>query len=235
MFATIAQTKVRAAARLTGKQATHSRKIKRKECRHLARNNKKALRKKLRHLQKSYHVLPTGEMDFTRDCHTLADEYVKQGNKRSDRFNDWVKSHDNRNIMHYGLRLLLPALIGYMTSYVCPMTTETRGEHIPFRPPSYVFRAVWPILYIMIGLAWVKNGRTVLVDSVYTSVSVMLALWIYVFSCRKEIMGSIYVMLLSITSVISGIIVSDNTASRLLLAPLLSWLVFALLLNTHVL
>lgn len=227
MFATIAKTKVKA-GRLTRKQ--RSRQIQRKYCRDIARKNKKDVRRKLRKLQEKPH----DPNDFRADCHTLANEYVKQ-NMPSDRFKDWVESHDNKNIMHYGLRLLLPALIGYMTSYVCPMTTETRGEHIPFRPPSYVFRTVWPILYIMIGIAWEKNGRTILVDSVYTAVSFMLALWIYVFSCRKEIMGSIYVMLLSITSVISGIIVSDNTASRLLLAPLLSWLAFALLLNTHVL
>ena len=135
------------------------------------------------------------------------------------------------------MRSILPALLGYITHYFCPMNNnKNNGKKVPlFRPPPYVFYIVWPILYITLGISWKNNTRTLLIDSVYISLSSLLALWIYVYSCRNSVMGSVYVMLLSITSTIAGIIVSDNVVSQLLLTPLLTWLVFALLLNTHVL
>ena len=54
--------------------------------------------------------------------------------------------------------LLFPLVSGYLTTFFCPMQKNT-GSKVKFRPPAYIFKIVWPILYLLIGLAWVYSKK----------------------------------------------------------------------------
>lgn len=130
---------------------------------------------------------------------------------------------DNTNIIY----LFFPMISGYITSAFCPMNRND-GANIKFRPPSYVFGIVWPILYLLLGAAWVlSNSKTLY----YLVLSLILCLWIIVFSCFKDKKSASWILLASVTMCTSVIVVSSKK-SQLLLTPLLGWLLFALLMNT---
>ena len=122
--------------------------------------------------------------------------------------------------------LLFPLISGYITISICPMKKNS-GSSVKFRPPSYVFGIVWPILYLMIGYAWINAKE----HSIwYLTLSLSLCLWLVVYSCQNNKKGAIGINLLSILLVLICYTVSDQL-SKLLLLPLLVWLGFALLLS----
>ena len=49
---------------------------------------------------------------------------------------------------------LFPIIRGYLTANICPMNSNS-GSKIKFRPPGYIFGIVWPILYLLLGAAWI--------------------------------------------------------------------------------
>jgi tryptophan-rich sensory protein len=58
-----------------------------------------------------------------------------------------------------------------------------------------------------------------------------LGLWTVVYGCLGNKKAASWVLVLSIASVISNLVIGTQS-SRLLLCPLLAWLVFATLMNT---
>ena len=122
--------------------------------------------------------------------------------------------------------LLLPLISGYITAFFCPMK-KSAAKNVVFRPPSYVFGIVWPILYLMLGYAWVNSKN---LSIWYLGVTLSLCLWLIVYSCQNNKEGAIGINLLSILLVLICYTLSD-TLSKLLLLPLLVWLGFALLLS----
>ena len=52
--------------------------------------------------------------------------------------------------------LFLPLVSGYTVSAFCA-PTKSAASNIKFRQPSWIFGIVWPILYILIGLAWINS------------------------------------------------------------------------------
>lgn len=122
--------------------------------------------------------------------------------------------------------LLFPLISGYITVSICPMK-KTSGSNVKFRPPSYIFSIVWPILYLMIGYAWINAKK----HSIwYLALSLSLCLWLVVYSCQNNKKGAIGITLLSILLVLICYTLSEKL-SKLMLIPLLVWLGFALLLN----
>ena len=61
--------------------------------------------------------------------------------------------------MNY-LYLLLPMLSVYLVGVFYPIGKEA-GKDIPFRPLSWVFGVVWPVLLLLIGYSWtLRPGLT---------------------------------------------------------------------------
>ena len=74
--------------------------------------------------------------------------------------------------MNY-LYLLLPMLSVYLVGAFYPVGKEA-GKDIPFRPPSWVFGVVWPILLILIGYSWtLRPGLT----NYYLLLTLLLSTW----------------------------------------------------------
>jgi tryptophan-rich sensory protein len=111
------------------------------------------------------------------------------------------------------------------------------GANLKFRPPSAAFGIVWTILYLLFGLSWViascntnlLNNKYI-VNVLYSLITILLTLWIVVYSCYNNKKGGIFV----IATCIGVIILTMNIAtviSRLMLTPLLTWLLLAIFLN----
>ena len=132
------------------------------------------------------------------------------------------------------LRLLFAMILGFGINMIprCKMTPKA-GQTVKFRPPSYIFSIIWPILYILFGLSWIfakQKMKTRQVDILFALQAVLLTSWIVVYSCLSNKKGGIYVLLLNIL-VLMIIIMLVPLKSQLMLVPLLVWILFALLLN----
>ena len=132
------------------------------------------------------------------------------------------------------LYIFIPSLMGYITSYFCNVG-ESSGKNIPFRPPGWVFGVVWPILYLLFGLSWYfsilyKGDNNLQVNMLYLLLSSLLCIWIIIYGCYNNKKFGIYILLLSLLNILI-IYTIVNIKSKLLLTPLMIWLLFATLLN----
>lgn len=125
--------------------------------------------------------------------------------------------------------IFVPSLLGYGTAMFFKIGNQA-GENVLFRPPAIVFSIVWPILYIMLGLSWYfsRQKNTLLSDIFYISLIIFLSLWIVVYSKSKK--NAIYILLLSIVFALLSYTVAD-LKGKLLITPLIVWLIFATILN----
>ena len=127
--------------------------------------------------------------------------------------------------------LLLPLVTGFATSAFCTIGSDS-GSGVKFRPPSWVFSIAWPILYLLLGYAWVVSRRNdSKSDYLYGALTLLLVLWIIVYGCANKRKDAVYILLLSIIAIIACF-ANSPTKSKLLLSPLFGWLLFALLMNT---
>lgn len=131
----------------------------------------------------------------------------------------------------YIIKLFLSMFIGYLVSIKCKMNKNS-GSTVRFRPPSFIFGIVWPILYLLIGFSWIQATDTITenrIDALYISLSLLLGFWIVVYACMENKLGSLYVMFFIILNLLFLMILIP-TKSRLLLAPLCVWLAYATLI-----
>ncbi len=124
------------------------------------------------------------------------------------------------------LYLLLPLVSGYTVSAFCG-PSKSAGASVKFRPPSWVFGVVWPILYLLIGLAWINSKRYTLY---FITLVILLNLWLITYVCQKNKLGGVYILFLSLLCTLF-IYTSVEKFSKYLISPLMIWLLFALLLN----
>ena len=133
-------------------------------------------------------------------------------------------------------RFIFPLILGFVVGALpsCKMS-KSSGSTVKFRPPSWVFGVVWTILYILFGLAWVisitSENNIILVDVFYSIITVLLTSWIIVYSCYKNKKGGVYVLVGCLCAIILAFNVSP-LESRLMISPLLAWIILATLLNT---
>nr|WRJ69828.1 TspO/MBR family protein [Oceanusvirus sp.] len=124
---------------------------------------------------------------------------------------------------------LVPSVAGYAASALCPMDAESRAANPDYTPPGWVFGVVWPILYILLGVAWYLNVTDLRVSPVYALLVAGLTAWVPLTSCYRENTAGIW--LIAFCSLLVGYcMLLSGSASRMMLLPLLSWLSFAILL-----
>jgi len=132
--------------------------------------------------------------------------------------------------------ILIPVVVGFTTSMFCNVRSDA-GKSVKFRPPDYVFGIAWSILYMCLGFAWFfsnkygKRENKVLINIMFSLVVLSLSSWLIVYACGKNKKGGIYVLLLSVLMTLGAYTVSPTTLPKLLICPLLIWLMFATLLN----
>lgn len=126
--------------------------------------------------------------------------------------------------------VLLPAILGYIASAFCRIGTNT-GSSVKFRPPPLLFGIIWPILYLSLGFSWIIAHRINPYSNIfYVLTIILLTLWIIIYGCVKSKMGGIYILLLTFVLLLMCFSFG-NEWSRVLISPLIGWLMFAILLS----
>ena len=151
-----------------------------------------------------------------------------------------IRSSGYRAIAPGGLSALLrpeialvavPAAVGYALSAACEMPSSAE---IPFRPPAWAFGVVWPVLYLLLGVAWFRTASSAgflsFSSASYLLTTALLGLWLVVYSCLRQTRNAVFVLLASVLSVAFNLALSGPT-ERLMLIPLMVWLCFATLMN----
>lgn len=120
--------------------------------------------------------------------------------------------------------VVIPALLGYAASYKCPMTNQS-GSNVNFRPPAVAFGIVWPLLYLCLGYAWYRSGKTINIP--YILISLMLAAWIILYSCYNKKKEALWLLYATLAVLLPTIVSANDTITIYLLSPLFVWLLFA--------
>tara|TARA_B100001741_G_C16489314_1_gene568885 strand:- start:692 stop:1057 length:366 start_codon:yes stop_codon:yes gene_type:complete len=109
----------------------------------------------------------------------------------------------------------------YLSGLFFPIGKDS-GKDIPFRPPSWVFGVVWPILLLLIGYSWVLRPK---LSVYYFILTILLSSW-SMFYANNRILAFINI-LLTIGFSIYLILHKFKKKSSYLLIPLVLWLSFA--------
>jgi len=125
--------------------------------------------------------------------------------------------------MNY-IYLLTPLICVYLVSMFYPVNDS---KDVSFRPPSYIFAIVWPILLLLLGYSW--NLRPNI--SLYILLILLLSGWLILFRLSKKV--AFYELILTLLLSIFLLFYKYETTSSLLLIPLILWLSFAVVLNFY--
>lgn len=133
------------------------------------------------------------------------------------------------------LAFVAPLLTGFGTSAICPMGNSA-GESVAFRPPSAVFGPAWVVLYILLGWSFARSLKETRSPSLnaflYCSLIFLLSFWIVAYACMKRKHLALAILLMSLLACFSCTLLNNSTWTKLCLAPLFIWLIFALFLST---
>lgn len=131
---------------------------------------------------------------------------------------------------------LIPIISGYFIISLCKMDKQS-GVDVKFRPDPVSFSIIWPILYILIGVSWaVSNRCNKLYNILYTLLTLTLITWVIIYnncviySKDNKFIGCFIILISLILSIMT--ITNGPHLSRFLMAPLVGWLIYALLMNT---
>ena len=130
--------------------------------------------------------------------------------------------------------LFTPIVTGMVTSFSVG-SMSSAAESVKSRPPGWVFSVVWPVIYLLIGYAWAimfKEGT--LINVFMGTLTASLVAWIIVYTQGSKKAG-LYVILVSllISLMVWSYTLKESKISYTpyLIVPLVSWLVFATMLN----
>lgn len=126
--------------------------------------------------------------------------------------------------------LLAPMVTGYLSSAISG-DQRNSGINVQFRPPGYVFGIVWPILYLLLGCSWIVSSRVQRLNSLaYGCLTLLLSSWIVVYTKLQNKKGGVYIILASLMAALTCF-ASGNAMSKMMVAPLIGWLIFAMMMN----
>lgn len=132
------------------------------------------------------------------------------------------------------LTVLRASAFGYAVSLaaLCTRQCGTLGEENrgPLQPPAWVFRVVWPLLYVTTGFAWARAGARG--DVPLGVVTAFCCGWLVVYVCLKR--RAVAALILAIVTGVT--IFAAATLQGVeggMLIPLSAWLAFATFLNGY--
>lgn len=133
------------------------------------------------------------------------------------------------------LLFIVPLTAVYIVASRCPVGMSA-GARLSFRPPPVVFTVVWPLLLLLMGVSWRKcmqasgDSRLMICHCIYASTVLALMAWIGLYACDAAKEQAPWALVIAICGVLLASQQGSST-SRSLVAPLLAWLIFALVMN----
>jgi len=117
---------------------------------------------------------------------------------------------------------LLPLFLVFAVGNVCDLSTKYDKKTVKNAPmpPSWVFKVIWPILLLLLGLCWAQHRQSVLIPCIV----LLFVAWPYA-RCSKNILLSRVILVTSL--VLTSYMLSS---CRNLLVPQTLWLSYASLL-----
>ena len=130
------------------------------------------------------------------------------------------------------LIILFPSILGYSLSSICPVSKNS-GIKVSFRPPSYIFAIVWPILFLLLGISMMIAFRNnINLFWLYFLTTIIIVSWIVFYSCLGNKNIGAYTLIFSV--ILIGIcIFFSKPLQRILMSFLLAWCIFATILNLY--
>ena len=128
--------------------------------------------------------------------------------------------------------ILLPSILGYLSASLCNIK-DNSGYSVNFRPKPSVFSIVWIILYMLLGLSWyyaMKESNKAIIMIFYVILNIALCSWIYFYACKNQKINGIYALIVSFILALWCYTIG-NLESKLLIVPLIGWLLFATFIN----
>lgn len=154
------------------------------------------------------------------------------------------KSQLRMSLLRWAL-FVVPAvmLLGFISGTVSGSGEDNRwyAELMKpdFQPPGWIFGVVWPILYLMIGLAFSMvlhargaKGRTVAI-ALFSSQLILNYLWSPLFFGMHKVTSGLYLIILIFLLAVAATFAFGRIrkAAAWLMVPYLAWLSFAIMLN----
>lgn len=129
------------------------------------------------------------------------------------------------------VKLLLPLVSGFLVGGLCPM--KDSGADINARPPAWVFGTIWPVLYLIVGYAWVTMSRhkSKIADPLFSMITILLTLWVYLYSCAKRKRLALYVLVALVALGLAALKLCKDEMICIGLSVYVAWLLFAMQLN----
>lgn len=132
--------------------------------------------------------------------------------------------------------LAVPQLIGFV-GWLLGGSAGYEGLHIPdFAPPPWVFAAVWPVLYLMMGLAsWLARREGAPLGLYWLQLAVN-SLWsLLFFRLEWRLFALVWLVgLLLLAAWTAWDFYRAKPAAGWLMGPYLLWLLYAATLNTAI-
>ena len=120
----------------------------------------------------------------------------------------------------------------YIASSFCHIGRDS-GASVRARPPAWVFGVVWPILYVLIGLSWVRLRKTMYGDILLVLNVAILVEWLVVYGCLNQRKWALYTIVagfgLALTTMVYAM--TKDPISGFMLAPYVTWMLYASLLS----
>lgn len=134
------------------------------------------------------------------------------------------------------IAVVVPLALSYaVQSLVGTDAGPVYNNDIHFQPPGYVFAIVWTTLYLLLGLylnSVLKEQDNTLLTLYIINLAVNLA-WMPVVNKYKKLTLGIFMIaaMFCVTMIMSAL--DPNKYRRAMLAPYLTWLIVAMLLNVE--
>ena len=158
-------------------------------------------------------------------------------------FENIILSFKSQNLIQRILsigKLFAPVVIIFLSSFVSLNKNSFKdSEIVAFRPDSAVFSIALGILSLLLGISWLYSNSLDLLDNrllhfhniLYISLIIVLGSWTIIYNNNYKIY-SIWIILAALLLTITIMIFTSNF-SKMMLAPLMVWLLAALMMLTH--
>lgn len=155
------------------------------------------------------------------------------------RFTNYVKSFFEdppgpvKNAPVFYALVATPLILNFVTFAIFGSPDITPGPELEnVIPPGWVFSVVWTVNYICLGAAWAYSGNNPVTHMIVLPLVALLMAWTPVYTGGDEL-AAFYIIMTCIF--LSALFYTfGNRRSKLLMVPLLAWLLTASKFNFRV-